>query len=162
MKKLRQKQKTFRSKTDRKPIKKIGKRSDTPIRNHRVVTHGTNGKGATAMEVAPEPVSIGEAMRRAVEELGDITIDDSLAASQLRQLAEAYEEVTRMKAAFNEKAEAAKVAKKALESTTELLLEKLRSFTHPAPLPLFDLPQAEADRQDMLDAADRGSLQLDE
>lgn len=110
------------------------------------------------MEVAPgdddAKVSIGEAMRRAVEELGEVVVDDKLAPSQLRQLAEYYEDVTRMQAAFNEKSEAAKVAKKSLEGATNLLLERVRAFTHPAPLPLFDQTQAEEDHETMLDAVD--------
>lgn len=93
-------------------------------------------------------------MRLAVDGLGDITIDNELAPKQLRELADVYEDVARAQAAFNAKADAAKIAKKALESVTALLLEKVRSFTHPAPLPLFDHQQAEDDRDDMLAGGD--------
>lgn len=98
-------------------------------------------------EPVPEPthVRIGEAMRLAVEELGDVKIDRELAPQQLSELADCYEEITRRQAAFNEKADEAKTAKKSLESATNLLLEKVRAFTHPKPLPLFDHEQAEDD-----------------
>jgi len=121
---------------------------------HRVSTHQSNGGLSESVEVAPAKMTIGEAMRRAVEELGPVTIDASLSASQLRQLADCYEDVVRRKAAFNEKADEAKTAKKSLESATELLLEKVRSFTHPSPLPLFDQTQAESDVDDMTSAVE--------
>lgn len=123
---------------------------------HRVTTHKSNGGLPESQEVAPEKVTIGEAMRRAVKELGDIIVDDSLAPAQMRELAEVYEDVAREQAAFNEKSEAAKLAKKSLESVQGLLLEKVRAFTHPTPLPLFDGLRAESDRQDMLEAANTG------
>ena len=122
---------------------------------HRVNTIKPNGSMSESVEIVPGPderVTIGEAMRRAVEELGEVVVDDKLAPSQLRQLAEYYEDVTRAQAAFNEKSEAAKVAKKSLESATNLLLERVRAFTHPAPLPFFDQVQAEDGHQEMLDA----------
>jgi hypothetical protein len=120
---------------------------------HRVRTIKSNGDLPEAVEVAPEEVPIGEAMRRAVEELGEVVINDELAAGQLREIAEVYEDVTKAQAAFNAKNEAAKIAKKSLESVTNLLLEKVRAATHPATLPLFDQERAEDDRRDMLDAA---------
>lgn len=126
---------------------------------HRVTKFKPNGGIPTSTEVAPAPatasskVSVGEAMRRAVEELGEITIDRDLAAGQLRELAELHEEITRRKAAYDLRAEEAKIAKQSLESAKDLLLEKLRTFTHPTPLPLFDQAQREADHQTMLDAA---------
>lgn len=112
----------------------------------RVNTIKPNGGLPESKLAGPiEVVTIGEAMRRAVEALGDVTIDDGLAPQQLRELGESYEEVVRMQAAYDAKADAAKIAKKALESTEALLREKVRAFTHPAPLPLFDHVQAEAD-----------------
>lgn len=107
--------------------------------------------------VAPERVPIGEAMRQAVEALCDVKIDHELAPQQLAELAGCYEEITRRQAAFHEKNEDAKTAKKSLESATELLLEKVRTFTHLAPLPLFDHVEAEADRQQMLAGGDDDS-----
>lgn len=107
-----------------------------------------------SVEVAPSLVPVGEAMRLAVEQLGDVKIDPELAVSQLRQLSDCFEEVTRRKAAYEAKAEESKTAKKSLESATELLLEKVRSFTHPTALPLFDQAEAEEDRSDMLDGGD--------
>ncbi len=48
-------------------------------------TFKANGGLPESMEVAPEPVPIGEAMRRAVEELGDIAVDDESAPAHLRE-----------------------------------------------------------------------------
>lgn len=114
-----------------------------------------NGSMPESAPVPPEPepkIPIGEAMRRAVEELGDVKIDNDLAPQQLRELAECYEDVTRRRAAFNERNEEAKTAKKSLESATDLLLEKVRAFTHPSPLPLFDAAERDTDEANMLDA----------
>lgn len=118
---------------------------------HRINQHGTNG--STSTEVAPEKVNIDEAMRRAVEALGEQKVDQNLAPTQMLELADCFEQVTRMQAAFDARSEEAKTAKKSLESATNLLLEKVRSFTHPAPLPLFDGQQREADQQRMESAA---------
>jgi len=120
---------------------------------HRVNTHKGNGSLSESQEVAPgenEQIPVGEAMRRAVEALGSVAVDPGLAPAQMLELGECYESVARMQAAFDTRSEAAKTAKKSLESAQALLLEKVRSFTHPKPLPLFDAPQAEQDRQDML------------
>lgn len=127
---------------------------------HRVTTHQPNGGLSESMEVAVEKVSIGEAMRRAVEELGDVKIDQELAPKQLAELAECYEDVTRRQAAFNTKNDEAKTAKKSLESATDLLLEKVRLFTHPKPLPLFDQQEAEEDRQEMELGAEAATQEL--
>lgn len=124
-----------------------------PVVRHRANTIRGNGAPATSREVAPEKVPIGEAMRRAVEELGEVTIDDSLAPQQLRELADCYEDVTRRAAAWFEQSELCKTAKKSMESAKDLLLEKVRTFTHPVSLPLFDQAEREADQADMLDAA---------
>jgi hypothetical protein len=121
---------------------------------HRVNTIKGNGAMPTSTEIAPAEPTIGEAMRLAVEALGDVVIDENLAPAQMRELAEAYERVTEEKAAFDKKNDAAKVAKKAWESAQNLLLEKVRAFTHPAPLPLFDQQQAEDDEDAMLDGGD--------
>lgn len=136
--------------------KKATRKAKKPTRARagRVNTHKTNGAASTSVEVAPAAVSIGEAMRLAVEELGDVVIDEAMAPAHLRILAECYEQVAREQAAWNAKAEAAKVAKKALDGATALLLEKVRSFTHPAPLPLFDQGQATQDQDQMLAAAE--------
>ena len=122
--------------------------------SHKISTIGPDGK-EESMEVAPQAKTIGEAMRQAVQDLGDVVIDDELAVSQLRDLAECYEQVTTAQAAYNARAEAAKVAKETLKSATDLLLEKVRTYTHPAPLPLFDRAQAESDIDRMIDSASR-------
>lgn len=118
---------------------------------HRMVTHKPNGAMSESVEVAPEEtkVPIGEAMRQAVEQLGEVIIDRELAPKQMRELSDLYEDVTRRKAAYAAKADDAKIAKKSLESATDLLLEKVRLFTHPVALPLFDKAEAEEDRDDI-------------
>lgn len=130
----------------------------------RTNVHKPDGSLPESVEVAPTtdpaPVSIGEAMRQAVEALGPVTIDAELAVQQLGDLATDFEEVERRKAAFAARAEEAKTAKKALDAATELLLEKLRTYTHATPMPLFDGPQAEADRSAMLDAAEDVGTEL--
>lgn len=116
---------------------------------HRINRHGSNGSISESAEVAPEKIPIGEAMRRAVEELGEVVIDDQLAPQQMRELGECLENVTRMQAAFDARSEDAKTAKKSLESAQNLLIEKVKQFTHPAPLPLFDGKEREKDQQTM-------------
>ena len=123
----------------------------------RTTTHRPNGGLPTTHAAPAETVPIGEAMRRAVEQLGEVVIDDKLAASQLRELAECYDEIARDHAAFSAKSEAAKIAKKSLDASTNVLLEKVRAFTHPTPLPLFDGPKwskVEQDERDMLAGED--------
>lgn len=138
----------LRDARSRRPNKKTS--VSTPA-SHRVTTFKPNG--AESQEIAPEKVTIGEAMRRAVEELGDVVINDELAAGQLRQLADAYEQVTREQAAFAKKSEEAKIAKKSLDGATEHLLGLVKEFTHPKPLPLFDADQREADHAEMVEGA---------
>lgn len=117
---------------------------------HRVTTVKPNGGLPTSQEVAPPQLSTGEAMRLAVQALGDLQVDPDLAPAQLRELGDLYEQVAREQAAYDLKAEATKIAKKALESAQTLLLERVKAFTHPEPLPLFDAVQAEQDRATML------------
>lgn len=124
---------------------------------NRSAAHKTNGSVSEPLAVAPEPdekVTIGEAMRQAVEALGEVIVDDQVAPQQMRQLGDCYEEITKRQAAYDAQAEKAKTAKKSLESAQELLLLKVREFTHPTPLPLFDHTQAESDRDDMLACGD--------
>lgn len=113
-------------------------------------------------EVASEKVSVGEAMRRAVEQLGPVTIDAQLAAAQMEELAICYDEIAKRQAAYDAKAEEAKTAKKSLESAENLLLTKVKEYTHSKPLPLFDSKQAEQDREDMLASADVDDVDVDE
>ncbi len=127
------------------------------VDGHRLNTINSNGDLPTSCEVAPAEVPIGEAIRQAVEQLGDIVIDADMAPQQLRELADVYEDVARAQAEFTRKSDAAKIAKKSLDSITNLLLEKVRAFTHQAPLPLFDANQAEVDRQAMVNAATQGA-----
>lgn len=115
-----------------------------------------NGAVDEPVTTAPEPepkVTVGEAMRRAVEELGEVIVDDQLAPAQLRELGVCCEEIVRRQAAFDAKSEEAKTAKKSLESAQELLLERVKAFTHPTPLPIFDAVEREADQTDMLESA---------
>lgn len=119
----------------------------------RVTTFPSNGDAPSTGDVLPEKVSIGEAMRRAVEDLGEVVIDTDLAPSQLRQLADLYEDWARRDAAFNAKNEEAKTAKKSAESAKDVLLLHVKEFTHPKALPLFDGPQAVEDVENMQNAA---------
>lgn len=144
---MAKKKKTTRTRTAT-PTGRAKRRTVT----HRLNTIKPNGGLPQSQEVAPEAVPIGEAVRRAIEQLGDVQIDPELAPKQMRELAECYENVAREQAAYDAKAEAAKVAKKSLESATNLILERIRAFTHPAPLPLFDAAEREADQEDMLHA----------
>lgn len=135
------------------PRAKTGRRKWSAERHN---THKANGSLPESRAASPEPeekVSIGEAMRQAVEQLGDVRVDPGLAPTQLLELGECYEEVARRQAAYDARAEELKTAKKGLDAATELLLEKVKTFTHPAPLPLFDQAEREADHRDMLDAA---------
>ena len=119
-----------------------------------------NGSVSTTLAASAAPAAsatVGEAMRLAVEALGDVAVDAQLAPGQLRELGTCYEEIARRHAAFDAKAEEAKTAKKSLELAQELLLERVKAFTHPAPLPLFDAVEAEADREAMVDASDEAS-----
>jgi hypothetical protein len=117
---------------------------------HRVTTINSNGDLPTSQEVAPGPLPAAEAVRRAIEQLGEPTIDAQLAPQQMAELAGYYTEYARRKAEFDVKTDAAKTAKKGLEIATDLLLEKLRELAFPKPLPLFDAKQAEDDRQKMV------------
>jgi hypothetical protein len=83
---------------------------------------------------------------------GKIAIDAEKTADQMGRLAEAYEDVMRQQAIYNDKAERAKSAKKKLDSAKDLLLKLVGEFTHKAPLPLFDQVEAESDHERMLDA----------
>lgn len=67
-----------------------------------------------------------------------ITIDADLAAAQLEELANLHADVLRAAHIAEEKKEAASTAKKTVESKTGLLMDRLRAFTHPPSLPLFD------------------------
>lgn len=145
----------------RAPVKPTTKAKRRKWSAHRVNTMPANGGLPDSREVAPALVPVGEAVRRAVEALGDVTVDDDLAPRQLRQLAELYDRVTEEQAAYDAKAEAAKVAKKALESATNLLLEQVRAFTHAVPLPLFDQTQAEDDRAKMVEASGDAAVEID-
>lgn len=125
----------------------------------------SNGSAESPINVAPEvdtKIPIGEAMRLAVKQLGDLKVDNDLAPQQLRELGDIVEDIARRQAAYDAKAEEAKTAKKSLESVQELLIEKVRTYTHPSPLPLFDEKQAEDDRAEMVAGGDVEELGIDE
>ena len=146
----------------KKPAARSQTKSKAPAKrkkwsSERGRTIPSNGSVEQPIVVAPdvdERVPIGDAMRVAVEKLGDIKIDSDLAVGQLRELGEVVEEIARRQAAYDARAEEAKTAKKSLESAQELLVEKARSFTHPTSLPLFDETQAEDDHAEMLAGGD--------
>lgn len=118
---------------------------------HRVTTHKPNGGISESAEVAPPTKTVGEAMRLAVKELGPVVIDEGAAVGQMRQLADYYDRVAEERAAYNAKADAARIAKKSLESAVELLLERVKAFTHGPSLPLFDAAEREQNLEDMVD-----------
>lgn len=152
------KAKSTKTKASAKPrAKKAAKaaRAAAPV-NGRVTTFTPRGGGASSMEIPNSEgveVPVAEAVAKALEVLGEAKVDETLAPSQLRQLAASIEEVERAKAVYAKKAEDAKTAKKSLEAAVECVLIQVKEFTHPTPLPLFDESQAENDRRDMLDAA---------
>lgn len=136
----------------KKPVKAPAKKAE----KGRVLEHkpkpaaGKKSKSAAEKPAVVEvQIPIGEAMRQAVEKLGPIAIDPSLAVSQLEQLGEYHANVVRMQAAYDERAEAAKTAKKSLEAAQEVLIDQVKRFTRKAPMPLFDRVQKEQDLVDM-------------
>lgn len=116
----------------------------------RTNTIGTNGNRDESKATGPVLVmSAGEAIRKALDALGDVQVEDTLAPHQMRELGGLYEDVAKETASYNLKAEAAKIAKKALDVAVLALLNRVKDFTHPSPMPLFDAPQAEADQAAM-------------
>lgn len=100
--------------------------------------------------------AVGKAVANFAKSLGEMKIDDDAAADQMHEIGDALEDVAKAKMIADDKAETAKTAKATYESKVNLFMEKVRGFTHPKSLPLFDAPAAEKDRQQMLDAADKG------
>lgn len=123
-------------------------------RGGRVNTHPSNGSAPQSMEPAPARVTAGEAMRRAVAELGDLQVDNDLAPGQLQQIGQMVEEVERAKAEYANKLEAAKVAKKTLEGAETMLQKFCREVTHPKAMPLFDQKAAEDDLTKMVESGE--------
>lgn len=126
----------------------------------RTNTHKPNGGLSESMAVAPtsepERVPAAEAGRRALAELGDLKVDHELSAHQLEDIGIAHEEVIRQQAILASKKEDVKVAKAAVKAAEDLRDEKIRMYTHPESLPLFDETQAESDHEAMLNAAETG------
>jgi hypothetical protein len=152
----------------KKKARSEGKPKTSAKRKHwssqRGRTIPSNGSVEAPIVVAPEPepkIAIAEAMRLAVEKLGDLKVNDDLAPQQLRELGELCEDITRRQAAYDAKAEEAKTAKKSLESAQELLIEKVRTFTHPNVLPLFDETVEEDARAEMIAGGDVEELGLE-
>lgn len=126
----------------------------------RVNTIPSNGDQPTSQASGPEPttpVPAVEAARRALEELGELSVDQTLSKQQLEDIGSAYEEVIRRRAILDAKREDVKVAKKGVEAAEEVMSDKIRTYTHPEPMaPLIDIASREQDHQEMLDAAERG------
>jgi hypothetical protein len=124
--------------------------NDPPSIKMRTVADRVNNR-KPAYDGTPNYSEEGQATKGVAIDTA-IQIDDELAAGQLRELAELQTEVNAATSTYNVKKDAAAVAKKTVESKTELLLEKLRLFTHPPSLPLFDQTQHNRDVTRMLDA----------
>jgi hypothetical protein len=90
-----------------------------------------------------------KAIKNFAANLGSMKIDKLQAADQMEELGELLEDVAKALGTSITKADEAKTAKGTYDSKVNLLLEKLRGFTHPKALPLFDQHQAEADLVDM-------------
>lgn len=90
-----------------------------------------------------------KAVKNFAASLGSMKIDKAQAPEQMEELGTLLEDVAKAKATADAKADEAKTAKGTYESKVNLLLEKLRGFTHPKALPLFDQTQAESDLIDM-------------
>jgi hypothetical protein len=97
--------------------------------------------------------AVGKAVATFAKSLGEMKIDDKAAADQMHEIGTMLEDVARAKGMADDKAEASKLAKQSYESKVNLFMEKVRGFTHPKSLPLFDAAEREADQKDMLDAA---------
>jgi hypothetical protein len=108
--------------------------------------------GGALPEASFAPVPVAEAIAQAQESLGEPIVDAGLTADQARQLSECSDRVDKARKVYEDKREAAKTAKETLENAREELERKVKAFTHPAALPLFDGPQAEADRAKMVEA----------
>jgi hypothetical protein len=107
--------------------------------------------GGALPEASFAPVPVAEAIASAQESLGEPKTDEGLTADQARQLSECSERVDRARKVYEDKREAAKTAKEALDGARDELERKVKAFTHPEPLPLFDGKQAEADVAKMVE-----------
>lgn len=108
--------------------KKVTKKKSTPKKKiARIVT---------------KAAKVGSAVTKAVKEftasLGPKKVDGAKAEAQMNTLADLLEDVATAKAKADEKAADAKTAKGTYESKVNLFLERVRTFTHPKALPLFD------------------------
>jgi hypothetical protein len=111
---------------------------------------------------AGERVTIGEAMRLAVEKLGDVTIDNEFAPKQLREIGEIARRRRAAPSRLRREVRRSEDREEVPRSATELLLERARAFTHPTPMPLFDHVQEEDDRAEMVAGGDVEELGVQE
>jgi hypothetical protein len=100
----------------------------------------------------PPELPVEQAIAAAIDALGPVAIDAESAPRNLAALAAAYDERERCKVIYERKKTAEKNAKAALEDATDHLIEMVKEVTHPKPLPLFDVAQAEADLNTMATA----------
>lgn len=78
--------------SDRTPRGKAARKKwSAERRTGRVNTHRANGAPSESTSAPARKVPIGEAMRLAVEQLGECVVDPGLAPTQLLELGEAYE-----------------------------------------------------------------------
>jgi len=119
----------------------------------RIVNRQANGAAGPVMSVPEPDLPLEESIKKAIEELGELAVDESSAPKHLRELADDYHEVVRTQTILAKRVDAVKIAKKSVDSATAVLLEKLRSCTHQKPLPLFNVKDREADQANMLEGA---------
>ena len=110
-------------------------------------------KKKTVKAVTAKAAKLGGAVSKAVKafstNLGAMNVSMDDAPAQMMELGELLEDVAKAKDTADSKAADAKTAKATYESKVNLLLEKLRGFTHPKALPLFDATEREQDLKGM-------------
>ena len=115
---------------------------------------------AYTRRVEKKAPSAGPVIKKAVKTLlasmGALEINDAQAAKQLRELGRDLEHVAQALQLAEDRKDSAKDAQKDYEALVNRTLEKLRSFTHPKAMPLFDAEEREADQREMLAAAESG------
>jgi hypothetical protein len=112
-------------------------------------------QGAIARALGPEKT-------RAVPAVDPITLPSAdRAVEVLRELAELNDKAVALHVDFEHRRDDAKLAKEAWELAVKAVQERLQQATHPAPMPLFDQAEREADQAHMEAAAADQPLDLE-